>query len=146
MKIRAILDEFSKRINSVCDEQTKHLPVAFQVNWRDSNFNTPVIDMRESYWYFEDDGCIVFRINDTDEDAELNIGTFIEFKQELDNFLNEYGDKDQLKDAVIDNYEVVDAFYFFTKEDALSGSYWSVSQFTIYNDGDKIIIAIEDWG
>ena len=146
MKIRAILNNFSKRVNSVYSEQTKHLPVTFQVNWRDSDFNEPIIDMRESYWYFEDDGCIVFRINDTDEDNQLNIGTFGEFKQELDNFLDEFGDKDQMEDGVIDNYEVVDAFYFFTKEDALSGSYWYVSEFKIYNDGDKITIAIEDWG
>ena len=146
MKIRAILDDFSKMINSICNEETKHLPVTFQVNWRDTNFNEPVIDMRESYWYFEDDGTIVFRINDTDENTELNTGTLIEFKQELDNFLDENGNKDQMEDGVIDNYEVIDAFYFFTKEDALSGSYWYVSHFALYNDGDKIIIAIEDWG
>ena len=145
MKIRAILNDFEKRVKNVLNEENKNKPIVFEIVWRNETFTVAVIDMEQSYWYFEDDGTIVFRINDTLEDTKLKTGTFSEFKKELDNFLLEYGDIDQLKDGNIDNTEVINTFYFFTKDDKYSGSYWNVDDFAIYDDGDKIIIQINDF-
>ena len=67
-------------------------------------------------------------------------------KQELDNFLNAYGNYDQEEDGCIDNDDVIGAFYFFTADSRTSGSYWYVHSFQIIDDDNKIIISINDWG
>lgn len=146
MQIKEILTNFGKQLNDIYNEETKNKPIAFQVYWRCEQLNKPIIDMRESYWYFEDDGTIVFRINDTtgtECDYELKTGTFQEFKSNFDEFLKQNGDTEQGKcDSEIENN-----FFFFTEDyDGLSGSYWLVSDFTFIDDDDKIIIKINDWG
>ena len=146
MQIKEILKEFNKQLKDICNEKTENKPIAFQVDWRCEQLNEPIIDMRESYWYFEDDGTIVFRINDTtgiDCDYEFNTGTLQEFKSDLDEFLRQNGDREQGEcDSDIENN-----FFFFTEDyDGLSGSYWWVSDFAFIDDGDKVIIKINDWG
>lgn len=153
MKIKDILKNFQKQINNVISEENKYKPIAFAVDWKNKYFVEPKIDMQDSYWCFEDDGTIVFRINDVtglniDEynEYEPSTSTFIEFKQELDNFLNAYGNYDQEEDGCIDNDDIIGAFYFFTADSRTSGSYWYVHSFQIINDDNKIIISINDWG
>lgn len=145
MKIGKILKKFEKETRNTLNEANKNKPITFQVDWRYEQFDVQKIDMTESYWYFEDDGTIVFRINDNigvDDDYKLKTGTFQEFKKDLERFLKENGDKEQGEcDSEIEN-----TFFFYTAdEDGLSGSYWRVSEFAIIKDDDKVIIKINDF-
>ena len=143
MKIKEILKEFNKQLNDFFNEETENKPISFQVDWRCEQFDEDIVDMNHSYWYFEDDGTIVFRINDIYNDVKLHDGTLKEFKDDFDNFLKDFGDTEQ---GECEN-EIEDNFFFFTEdEDYLGGSYWLVSDFAFINDDDKVIIKINDWG
>lgn len=143
MEIKEILKEFNKQLNDFFNEERKNKPIAFQVDWRCEEFNEPIVDMNWSYWYFEDDGTIVFRINDIYDDVGLHNGSLIEFKNEFNEFLKEFGNTEQ---GECDT-NIKDTFFFFTEdEDHLGGSYWAVNDFNFIDDGDKVIIKINDWG
>lgn len=148
MKIKEILKEFNKQLKNICNEENMNKPIAFQVDWRCEQFNVPIIDMQESYWYFEDDGTIVFRINDdigVPNEYRLKIGTLKEFQTELEEFLKRNGDEKQEADGECED-EIRNNFFFYTSDDGYSGSYWLVSDFAFIDDDDKIIIKINDWG
>ena len=148
MQIREILKDFNKQLKDICNEENMNKPITFQVDWRCEQFNVPIIDMQESYWYFEDDGTIVFRINDdigVYDEYRLKIGTLKEFQTELETFLKMNGDEEQEANGECED-EIKDNFFFYTADDGYSGSYWLVSDFAFIDDDDKIIIKINDWG
>ena len=143
MRIKDILKDFSTELNKICTEENKHKPIKFEVDWRSTKYNTNTIDMGESYWYFEDDGTIVFRINDdigVDDEYKLKTGTLQEFQKNLEVFLDDYGNKEQSE--YLDMEEAKDIFYFYTAD----GSYWVVSDFRFIIDEMSILIKINDWG
>lgn len=145
MKIKEILKQFNKELNKICTEENQHKTIAFKVTWRSTKYTTNIIDMNESYWYLEDDGTIVFRINDdigVDDEYKLKTGTLIEFKNDLNRFLRDYGDEDQIDYLDIDMIEAKDIFYFYTAD----GSYWVAEEFQFIIKESCIIIDITDWG
>ena len=145
MQIKEILANFNEQLNDFFNEKRKNKPITFQVDWRNEQFDIPIIDMQESYWYLEDDGTIVFRINDdigVYDEYRLKIGTLNEFKVELEEFLKRNGNEEQ----ETNEDEIKNNFFFYTSDDGFSGSYWLVNDFTFIDDGDKVIIKINDWG
>ena len=86
----------------------------------------------------------MFRINDnigSDDKYEVKIGTLQEFKDELNNFLIEFGEIEQGECEK----EIQDNFFFYTNDDGYSGSYWCVDDFGFIVNDNEVIIQINDW-
>lgn len=140
MQIKDILKYFYTRCTIYMHENLQRASKNIAIHINGHNI-IDTVDMQESYWYFEDDGTIVFRINDTTglpKSYIPNKSIFQAFIHETETFLDGYGETEQ-EEYEIDDIGIIGSFYFFTNDDEM---YHRVEKFTIDEDDKNVIINI----